>query len=268
VDATQEWRDQVVLRYDYGYSSDLDIALADAELADWQAALQKATAALQVARARLARVLGLPPNVQFGVAGQVPSPPGDLPEQATVTELALRQRPDLTAARLGITAAEQSLRLERRRTWQHVTLGPAYEHDPDGSHLWGLALEADLPLFDNNSAARARARSQLSRAENTAGAVEAVVREEVATAWEQLWLAMRNEEILRTQVLPARQRALDFTTRYSGEMQLNMLYMLEARRQLHRAQVEHLQALRALRAAEVELEFVVGGKLPAGGVAP
>jgi outer membrane protein TolC len=45
-------------------------------------------------------------------------------------------------------------------------------------------------------------------------------------------------------------------------MQLNMLYVLEAREKLYEAQKEHIAALGQAAAAEVELEFVLGGRLP------
>jgi len=257
----KQWRDRVHERYDYGYSSQLDLSMADAAVAEREMELEEAKAQERIALARLQRVLGLSGEDELEVVGSVPEPPVDLPDLAYLTRLALRDRPDLQAARLGATAADRVLLLERQSQWEHVAIGPAYAREPDGEDLWGVVLQLDLPIFDSNRAQRRRAAVARVQAHNRVQAMEALVREEVAIAWENLTLAINRERGIRDQLLPARRRAFDHAQKYWREMQLNMLYMLEAQREFAEAKRQHVEALGELQRAHVELEFAVGGKL-------
>jgi cobalt-zinc-cadmium efflux system outer membrane protein len=259
--AVEKWRDQVYARYEHGYSSELELSMADAEVVESEVDLAEMRAEQQVALARLRRLLGLTDEHKVSFVGSLAEAPSAPPDPHDVTRRALAGRPDLQAARAGLWAADRTLLLERRSRWEHVSLGPAYAHEPEGEDLWGVVLEVDLPIFDSNRAQEQRAAAELEQAERQVGAAEAMVREQVVTAWEELALAHRRESALREELLPARERAFEHAQKYWREMQLNMLYLLEAQRELSDARRQHLEAVYDLRRASVELEFAVGGKL-------
>ena len=264
LETARTWRDHVYERYDYGYSSQLDLSMLDGAVASHEMEVEMTKAQLSIAGTRLSRVLGLSAEGLLGVVvvGTLPHAPTAAPDLPRLTQRAQQSRPDLLAAQLGVSAAEQDLRLQRRSKWQHVSVGPTYAREPSGEELWGLALGVELPLFDTKRAARQRVGYRLQQAHNELNALQATVQEEVTVAWEQLNLALLRERILREQVLPARQKAYDHDRKYYNEMQLNMLYMLEAQRELFEAQLAHIQALGDIEAAQVKLEFVVGRRTP------
>jgi len=260
----RKWRDQVHERYEHGYSSQLDLSMADAAAAEMDVDLEVTEAERRIALARLGRLLGLTAEHDLVVVGSLPDVPSELPDLDEVTRRALAERPDLQAARAGLLAADRALLLERHSRWRHVAVGPAYAHEPDGEDLWGLVLQFDLPVFDANRAQRRRAAAELTQAQNQVHAVESLVREEVATAWERLALATSKERGVRDQILPARRRAFEHAQKYWREMQLNTLYMLEAQREFAEAKRQHVAALGEVQRAHVELEFALGGKLALG----
>jgi cobalt-zinc-cadmium efflux system outer membrane protein len=262
--AVAKWRDQVYARYEHGYSSELELSMADAEVVESEVDLAEMKAEQQVARARLGRLLGLTDEHKMSLVGSLVEAPSAPPDLHDATRRALAGRPDLQAARAGLWASDRALLLQRKSRWEHVSLGPAYAHEPDGEDLWGVVLEVDLPIFDSNRAQQRRAAAELGQAERQVGAVEAMVREQVVTAWEELALAHRRESAMREELLPARERAFEHAQKYWREMQLNMLYLLEAQRELSDARRQHLEAVYELRRAWVELEFAVGGKLTDG----
>jgi cobalt-zinc-cadmium efflux system outer membrane protein len=257
----EKWRDQVYARYEHGYSSELELSMADAEVVESEVDLAEMKAEQQVARARLRRLLGLTDEHKVSLIGSLTDAPSAPPDLHDMTRRALAGRPDLQAARAGIWVADRALLLERHSRWEHVSFGPAYAHEPEGKDLWGIVLEVDLPIFDSNRAQQRRAAAELEQAERQIGAAEAMVREQVATAWEELALAHRRESAVREELLPARQRAFEHAQKYWREMQLNMLYLLEAQRELSDARRQHLEAVYDLRRAWAELEFAAGGKL-------
>ncbi len=71
-----------------------------------------------------------------------------------------------------------------------------------------------------------------------------------------------NGAIIRDRVIPAYRSALDYAEKYFGSMQLNMLFLLEARKELFANSRRYIDALREARAAEVDLERALGGTLP------
>jgi cobalt-zinc-cadmium efflux system outer membrane protein len=260
----EKWRDQVHARYEHGYSSELELSMADAEVAESDVRLAEIRAERELALARLRRLLGLTVEHEVNLYGSVAEAPLALPDLEEVTRRALQERPDLQAARAGVLAADRALLLERRSRWEHVSLGPAYAHEPDGEDLWGVVLEVDLPVFDSNRVQQRRAGAELERAERQVERAESMVREQVAMAWEKLALAHRRESAMRERLVPARQRAFEYAEKYWREMQLNMLYLLEAQRDLSDARRQHLEALYEVQRAWAELEFAAGGKLAVG----
>lgn len=119
-------------------------------------------------------------------------------------------------------------------------------------------------MADDNRAMRAKASVELHQSRASLSAMEAQVREDVAVALARLDLAMDNERLLRTEIIPACQRAVDHVTLQYNQMQLNLSDVFKERVALNEAMKEHLLARLRLQAALVELEFVVGGRLPAG----
>jgi outer membrane protein TolC len=89
-----------------------------------------------------------------------------------------------------------------------------------------------------------------------------MVREEVVAAAERLAVARNDARLIRDRVIPAYRSALDYAEKYFGSMQLNMLFLLEARKELSANSLRYIDALRDARAAEVDLERALGGALP------
>lgn len=258
LEAAEAWRAQMRLRADFGFHSELDLNLADAFVARQALRVAEADAAVAGAYARLRRVAGVATG-ELKAQGELPAPPEQPAAAEGLVALALARRPDVQAARLGLVASDQAITLARRSLWRDVTVGPAFAHDPDGTDLWGGLLQVGLPVFDRNQAGQAQAQAERGRAASKLAVTVAAAREQVTVAAANLNLALARERLLRERLLPAHQAALDFATRYYNEMQLNMLYLLQARQELYAAQMEHTAALGAIRAGQIELEFAIGG---------
>jgi outer membrane protein TolC len=59
-----------------------------------------------------------------------------------------------------------------------------------------------------------------------------------------------------------RQAAVEYAEKYFDAMQLNMLYLLEARQKLFETERRLVESLREYRNAEIELEKALGGIIP------
>ena len=266
IEAFEGLRDRITQRKEYGYTSDFDIAFARAAVFDQKAALVKVEGQMRVASTRLSRVLGLTPEqAGYTLTGSLPDDiGGPIPDTEALMAHALAQRPDVRLAELEVAISERALALERAHVFTDIEAGAAFEREAEGGELVGPALGLQLPLFDQNQAQIAKAAYQLRKARKQRQAMVGMVREEVAAAAERLAVARQDAMIIRDQVLPAYQGAIDYAEKYSGAMQLNMLFLLEARKEQVASSRRYIDALREARAAEVDLERALGGVMPKG----
>jgi len=258
-----EIADQVVIRRDFGFVSDLDIYLAQAMVAEVEIELARFEAELAIARSHLNRVLALGPG-QIGheIRGGDVEEPAQLPALEGAIEYALEHRPDVEMARLRVQKAERTLKLEKARILKHVSLGVSYERDPDGADVLGPGFDIQLPIFDQNQAQIAKAQYRIRQARKNLQALEGQVREEVTRDMERINLHQTWVHRFREKIIPLREKAIGYAERWVNAMQLNRLYLLEAQRGLLQSRREYLEAIMERQHTLVDLELHMGGKLP------
>lgn len=93
-------------------------------------------------------------------------------------------------------------------------------------------------------------------------ALEEQIQEEVIRDLERIDLHKTRASMLEDQVIPLRQKALDYTNKWVNAMQLNRLFLLEAQKGLMRTHLDLLQTQMELQRALVDLERHLGGSLP------
>lgn len=256
----EEWRDHLVYRQKFGFSSDFDIHTANASVLDSEAELARVEKELQLARVRLHRVLGLSPEQSdYEVVGSMTERKWPLPELETMISHALSSRPDIQMARVKVEDSRRVLALERTRIFTNVEAGVAYARESDGAEFLGPEIGIQLPIFDQNQAQIAKAEYRVRQAEKDLQAKIGSVREEVSAALERISLASKEASLVRDQIMPARKAAVEYAEKYFNAMQLNMLYLLEARKKFSETQRRYLEALREQRNQQIELEKVLGG---------
>ncbi len=258
----EELRDHLIYRQKFGYTSDLDIYMAKAAIIDKEAELARIQKESKVARMRLNRVLGLCPD-QFGyeVIGSLPEEFRPLPDLEIMITHALSMRPDVQIAKLKIEDSRRVLALERKRIFTNVEAGIGYARESEGTEFFGPELEIQLPLFDQNQAQIAKAEYRVRQAEKELQAKIGVVREEVSAALERLSFARREVNLIRNQILPMRKGSVGYAEKYFNAMQINMLYLLEARQKLSETQRRFIESLREQQNAIIELERILGGMI-------
>ncbi|MCB2186491.1 MAG: TolC family protein [Deltaproteobacteria bacterium] len=256
-------------RQEFGYQTDLDLYLARDAAVSARLALSRLDLELAQARQALATSLGLPQLPRdLALAGEPPRPSvAPLPWDQAVT-LALGQRLDLQATKLRAAEATRREALARSRVVREVRLGANWERDTGGEQVLGPLVEADLPLFHQNQPEIARAGFEARLAKKRLAALEGQVREELTTDLASLQYLAESAQLLEEKVIPLRQQAVAFAEVYAGRMQLDQLVLVTARKDLTAAHRELWQTRQALADAWDDLEYHLGGRLPAGGPAP
>jgi cobalt-zinc-cadmium efflux system outer membrane protein len=236
---------------------------------DWADAQLEAT----IAREELNHLLGLwGDDVAWSFAGSIPGLPVQDPDLGSLERYAVRDRLDLSAARLEIDSIEHAIGLRRRGLVTQFEAGATARNEvgTDAGHEWviGPEISLELPIFDPGHADIARMRAHLRQAEHRLQDAAIETRSEVRVHREQLVAARRKVEYYRKTILPRAEEITALTLRQYNAMQIGTYQLLETRADELEARRGLVQALRDYWVAHSELELVVGGRLPAAAAPP
>ncbi|MEX0642381.1 MAG: TolC family protein [Pirellulales bacterium] len=201
------------------------------------------------------------------VVGDATLPPqplnGDAESQAEVLDFQqsltrlLELSPEISAAAMEVERAR--LALERARVeptpnvnvqglvnWQDNGIGGK----PDG----GVAVSIPVPLFNRNQGAIARAEHEVVAARQALAETELDLQNRLAPIFEQYANARNQVERYRKIILPAAEEALALTRTTYSAGETNYTSLLTAQRTYSQTRLNHLDAVRILRIAEVEIK--------------
>jgi cobalt-zinc-cadmium efflux system outer membrane protein len=194
------------------------IELARTELAELQFnnAVIQAEAKLRIAKQRLQLLMGrLVPSDSFDVAGELrrdPSPSSleDLQRQA------LTSRPDYLALRRDQARSIAEVRSQIAQSKVDYTIGAEYRRQqaPAFGNLLGFFFSVPLPVFNRNQGEIERARQEQRQIEARVSALEADIRNQVSTAWQQYDAARVLVARIESDMLAKARRVLE-TMEYS-----------------------------------------------------
>lgn len=259
----KEIRDEVIIRRDFGFMSDLDIYRARAMVAETEVELARFEAEEAIVRSHLNRLLALGPDrLNYEIRGEGIEEFLQLLPLEDAIVYAMDHRLDVRMARFKVRQAEKELNLEKARILKHVSLGVSYERDSDDSEVFGPGFDIQLPIFDQNQAQIAKAQYRIRRAWKELQALEGQVREEVTSDLERIQVHQVHLTRLREKIIPLREKAVQYTQAWVTAMQLNELYLMETQKELLQSRREHLHALMERKHALADLELHMGGKMP------
>jgi cobalt-zinc-cadmium efflux system outer membrane protein len=174
-------------RFQAGDISEAELRRVELEGLRFTNAVIDADLELDLAREKLARLMGLP--------GAEPLPPqvAEIPDSRraysvpALVELALEHRPDVRAAGAARLTAEAQLDAAKREVYPDLTLGASYTHSSftiagDNPDTLGLSVSLPLPIFDRNQANIGRSSLDIRRADNERERLRLVVAHDVAEA--------------------------------------------------------------------------------------
>ncbi|HLK54336.1 MAG TPA: TolC family protein, partial [Candidatus Angelobacter sp.] len=188
---------------------------------------------------------------------------GDLAYQPLTASLpdleakALLERPDLKAAKKGITAANSQISLAKANGKVDITASGSFSH-VSGASSTSLFFSMPLPIFDRNQGEIARTKFALTQADLTAKAAEDTVLTDVTNAYEA---ASSNQDVVKLYVsgyLKQAQDSRDISQyAYKGGA-ATLLDFLDAERSYRSTQLAYRQALAAYMLSLEQLRQATG----------
>jgi len=245
----------VAARASAGANSVYDTLRVSTTEATFRAALATATSERDRAEAKLVSLIAVPglataPVTREGLLGfRGPE------NEAALTNLAQKRRPDLELARRGIAAANQSAARYRREVAPipTLTVGPYFTQGPSSVTL-EAGISVPLPVFDHNQGQVGHALSDAEGQRALAQAIQQRIGVEVHGAWQARERARDALEKFRegglkpTDDLLARAEV----SYQAGTFQI--LDLLDAYRAVWDARAQALELEKAFAEAEAELE--------------
>ncbi len=248
---------------DAGEASLADVAAAELALADAQRGTLEREHALAAARrtllARIGRA-GAPDTFALAADPDAPAPPPP-PDERAIIDLAATQRLDVAAALAARDGAGARLREAGLAPLPDLALGPMYEREMDGDKMLGPAVSVEVPIFDDGSAARARAVADARRADLLARQTLQDAIHEARDAYHAHVHAAAAAAIARDLALPAAARSLAFAQSAYDAGEAPLADVLTARRNHAAARLAAIDADLAAALALIELERAAGGCL-------
>ncbi|MFO7653376.1 MAG: TolC family protein [Candidatus Krumholzibacteriia bacterium] len=242
-------------RVDMGEARPLERDRLEIEAARVELHLEQTAAAARARRQTLALWLGLPESGGLQVAGDLAALPA-LPSLEAVLS-ATADQPAVLAADAEARAAAARARAARAARFPEIAIGAFHERELD-ARAYGGRLAVTLPLWNWNGGTIARARAEEVSARHRADLETTAMVARVRQAHARATAAFAGVRTLRDEILPRAASAAAALERMYQVGEVQVIDVLDARRELVAVEAELLESYLAARLAHLELVTLTG----------
>lgn len=261
----------VQIRVTEGETAPLELNLLQTEVERLRARREIAEGRIQTALTRLKFYAGIPYERPLKLREEISA--AQLPQLPMTSEtgitVALGSRPELRVAELEEQLAMAGLRLIHSQSkpdvtaYSRYTQGRAVFDDPRGPYFqsdrsitFGVAI--GLPLFDKKQGEKAEAEIAIRQAQEKRAFAEAIIKNEVMTAFQRIESAKRTLRTLETAVIPRSNENIKTIRQVYEIGELTITDLIMEQRKLLDANRELTDALAERYRAEADLFMALG----------
>lgn len=250
-----------------GVASKTDEGIAESLALGADLAYQRSEREEATAMRRLAALLSIQGEMSSVIlTDPLPEPAWPGIEREDLVEASLPVRPDLRAAERAVAAAEERVRLERRRRFPEVDAAVSTER-PEGGNpidfLAGPGAAVEIPIFDRNQAQLSRAEFELGERRKEYEARLAEASQEVRAAVDRAEIAARAASFAKDELRPQAERSLSLAGKAYELGDTTVLTLLQAEKAALEARRTEIEALLEAALSLVEVERAAGAPLAA-----
>lgn len=254
------WQNTVQIseaRYQAGAISLADLDAIKLQNLSFQTTVSSDQLALQQARTQLQQQIGigvLPTNFQLAGTLQFNPVKGNLDDMKLA---ALQDRPDLAAARLGVTAAHSQHTLALANGKRNLTTTAQYTHVAATNNI-GFLFNIEIPVFDRNQGEIARTAAAATQAQDVEHQTNDLVLSDVATAFAAVQQGSKVVNLYTSGYRQQAKQALDIRQYAYARGASSLLDLLDAERTYRSTELGYRQALATYMLAVEQLQEAVG----------
>jgi outer membrane protein TolC len=250
-------------RYASGLAPQQDVLRAQVELTGMRTELLLLDGERRQLQVRLNALVSRPAAAPLALPAQLrPLPPPGALDPAALAERLLRRSPALAVDAARVDASERSRELARLNRYPDFSVGVAPTQVGSRIAEWELMLEISIPLQQApRRAQEAEAESMLAAARSRRAAT---AQQAVADLGEQLAAlatARRIDELIGSELLPQASMTLRSAVAAYESGRVDFATLLEAQRQIRKAQQDREKASAEARIRLAEIERLVGEDL-------
>jgi outer membrane protein len=256
-------------QYKQGIASDLAVLRQQVEVSNSQPALTQARNLYEEGLVDLKNLLGLDPEAEIALSGELACQPAAPGEITTLYAKAMAARPEYKTAKHQLDMAEQLVKVERAGHFPYLSAFASRQYygatdgtfPASGDRTWTTlaGLRLSLPLFAGGSVNSRvnQAEMQANIARNNLAELERKIKIEVKKAWLSMAEASERVASQTTAVAQARKALSATEVRFKNGL-AGQLDLSDATLALNRAQTLYTQARHDLCSAQAVLEWTAG----------
>lgn len=222
----------------------------------------KTAAALQTARMRLSKAMGLNPPRALRVRARLPELPAPKISLETLFAAVRDNRPEIAEARAAIAQSRRERDLEMANAVPDIEVGPRFSDEfRDTGDSMGARVQFDLPIFNRNQGAIAEADANMRVNQATLRATEMVTLNDVAAAYAELEPMQLRLEYYRDKVPVL---AAEAQEAIKGAFETGMIdsnKMVNEQQRLGKLKIEHLNLRYQYNRLRARIELYAGRSL-------
>jgi cobalt-zinc-cadmium efflux system outer membrane protein len=233
-----------------------DVVQAQLEVGNAEILAQNATNRYASAWRTLATVIGNPHLPPQPLAGNIEDVREEFQWEQSRQRL-LTTSPEIASAMAEIERARWALQRALVEKTPNVTVAGLVnwrDNGIDGDSDGSLTVGVPLPLWNRNQGGIVEAQSQVAAAERALDQLELSLENRLAPVFERYSNALHQVNKYRGLLLPAAQQSLDLARRLYQAGETPYLNLLTAQRSFSQTNINYLESLRDLRAAEAEID--------------
>jgi outer membrane protein len=266
--STQSDFQRAQARQQQGQAVPSDLLSAQVQMAQAQEDLLQANNAAELAHAALNVAMGLPEDAATTIATGLEESTFDAGALSDRQQLALKNRPDLREADLGVEHAANGRRMARAEFLPKVNAFSSWEEDNQtfltrGGNNWTVGASLNFNIFDGgaNRARLAAARYRQAQAQAQLAQLTAAVKLQVREAYLNLTTARQRVDVSREAQSQAEESLRILQNRYEAGL-ATITDLLQVETAHRNAQKNYLNALFDYRLSYAALELATGELAP------
>lgn len=261
----------------------LDLNLVKVEADNLKIKAIQARNDLETALLQLKTLIGADVAETVKLAPQTERPPRLDLGLSELTDIALRERADLQAARLGEQLGSARIDLARSNAVPNITgsvrftrsksvldfptnLGGGIFPNLDNSLTFGMSV--DVPIFNRNQGEIASATGEKLQATRNREFLESTIKRDIAVAYRKYRAAAETLTIYAVQIIPRSEENLKAVQQAYGFGEFSVFDVVNEQRRLIENITNYNQSLRDYYNALNELETSLGATIPPTGLIP
>jgi outer membrane protein, heavy metal efflux system len=192
-----------------------------------------------------------------------PPPPAD-----ELRGIALADRPDIVALRLGIVRAEADVRLARANAysdvyvlWQPYTFQDNTPYGLKSQYSWALGVTVPMPIYNRNQGGIERAKINVTQSQMQLADQERQAQIDVEEAVQEYEITRREVDELREHVLPPAKQVLEYVFKLYTEGNSSLPDYLAAQLDYNANVKQYLDTAVRHRRSMLSLNTVVGRRI-------